>query len=436
MGKVELTTADERLIEETFTTKTDEIAWPSPLAPEAYHGLAGDIVRTIEPHTEADPAALLFSLFVLFGNVIGRRSYFVAEADRHYCNLFACLVGTTSKGRKGVSLGQVKQLFGFDNDWSGDRVVQGMSSGEGLIWQVRDQQTELVSDKNGEQKEKIMVDGIEDKRLTVVESEFASTIRVLRREGNTLSAIVRKAWDDGNLQALTKNSPAKSTDAHISILAHITKDELLRYLEDTEAANGFGNRFLWVCVKRSKCLPEGGRLHEVDMAGLHKRLKDAVDFGSRTRELKRDDEARKLWVDVYPELSEGKPGLTGAMLARSEAQVMRLACIYALLDQSEVIRFEHLAAALAVWDYCEASARFIFGDSVGDPVADSILDMLKEAGAEGASRTDISNYFSRNKKPEQINRALKTLESRGLAECEIYSGSGRPLERWFIKGVE
>ncbi len=432
MGKVEqITRADEQLIESAFMNNTGD-GWPAPLAPEALHGLTGDIVKTIEPHTEADPAALLFSLFVLFGNVIGRRSYFVAEADRHYCNLFACLVGTTSKGRKGVSLNQIKQLFTFDKEWVSDRVVQGMSSGEGLIWAVRDEQTELKSDKEGNDKEVITVDGVEDKRLTVIESEFASTIRVLKREGNTLSAIIRKSWDDGCLQALTKNSPAKSTDAHISILSHITKDELLRYLEDTEAANGFGNRFLWACVRRSKCLPEGGNLHEVDLSGLINRLKQAVEFGSMTRELKRDDEARQLWREVYPELSEGKQGLAGAMIARSEAQVMRIACIYALLDCSDTIRFEHLAAGLAVWDYCEQSARYIFGDNIGDPVADNIIELLEQAGAGGVSRTDINRSFSGHKKPDKINRALSLLEVSGKAECERQTGSGRPVERWYI----
>lgn len=49
--------------------------WPEPLAKEALHGLAGDIVRTIEPHTEADPAALLFSFFVTFGSVILHNRY-------------------------------------------------------------------------------------------------------------------------------------------------------------------------------------------------------------------------------------------------------------------------------------------------------------------------------------------------------------------------
>lgn len=412
--------------------ETPALSWPEPLAEEAFYGLAGDIVKTIEPHTEADPAALLFSYFVLYGNAIGRIAYFKAEADEHHMNLFVTLAGATSKGRKGVSYGQSKKLFeAIDDGWTRSRITQGLSSGEGLIWAVRDEQRTVKINKKGEEEEILTVDGVDDKRLLVVEQEFASTIRVLKREGNTLSAIIRKSWDDGDLNSLTKNALAQATGAHISLLTHITKDELLRYLDTTEAANGFGNRFLWVCVKRSKCLPEGGQLHEVDFAGIIKRLRQAVDFGRVTGELKRDAEARDLWYAVYPELSEGKPGLMGAMTARAEAQVMRLACIYALLDLSREIKIEHLRAALACWDYCESSARFIFGDSLGDPVADAILKTLKESGKDGMTRTDISNYFGRNKGAAEISRALDLLAERGMIQRKKeFSGSGRATERW------
>lgn len=409
------------------------VSWPEPLAEEAFHGLAGDIVKIIEPHTEADPAALLFSQFALYGNTIGRTAYFVAEADKHYMNLFCCLVGVTAKGRKGVSFGQVKRLYeGIDECWTRERITQGLSSGEGLIWQVRDEQKTTRKNNSSEEKEIILVDGVDDKRLLTVEQEFASTIRVLRREGNTLSAIIRKAWDDGNLNTLTKNSPAKATEAHISILAHITKDELLRYLDNTEMANGFGNRFLWACVKRSKVLPEGGQLHKVDFADIINRLQQAVDFGKITGEIKRGESARELWYEVYEELSDGKLGLLGSMLARSEAQVMRLACIYALLDCSNIIKVEHLQAALAVWDYVERSAKFIFGDTLGDPVADEALKALKEAGQIGMSRTNISNYFGRHKSAREITRALNLLADRGMALCKkTVNENNRPIEMWF-----
>ncbi len=433
MGTIELTEQDQGIVESAFEGKQDPgPQWPDPLAPEALHGLAGDIVRIIEPHSEADPAALLFSIMVLYGNVIGRSAHFVAEADRHYLNLFACIVGTTSKGRKGVSLGQVKRLFLSDEEWVKNRISQGMSSGEGLIWAVRDEQREKKRNKDGEEVEIITVSGVDDKRLTVVESEFASTIRVLRREGNTLSAIIRKAWEDGNLQALTKNSPAKATDAHISIMGHITKDELLKYLQDVEAANGFANRFLWACVRRSKYLPEGGQLYGVNFADITKRLDEAVEFGRNAKVIKRDEEARELWCKVYPTLSDGKMGLTGSMLARAEAQVMRIACIYALLDLSDVVRFEHLTAALAVWEYCEQSAKFIFGDSLGDPAADELLKVLKQAGAEGMTRTEVNHYFGKNKSGSELSRIFNLLSERGLVNCKKIGGPGRPTEKWFI----
>lgn len=415
--------------EEEATAKTS-LKWPAPLAEEALHGLAGQVIKTIEPHSEADPAALLFSFLTLFGNVIGRQAYFKAEADKHYLNLFCCLVGMTAKGRKGVSLGQTKRLFLDCRGWVDDRIVSGLSSGEGLIWAVRDEQREIKADKDGTEREIITVEGVEDKRLTVIESELASTLRVLRREGNTLSPLVRKAWDDGRLQSLTKNSPAQATGAHISILGHITRDELLRYFDDVEAANGFGNRFLWACVRRSKCLPEGGSLADEDLGDLTTALMLAIDFARRTGELKRTDEARALWAEIYPELSEGMPGLLGAMLARSEAQVMRLACIYALLDQAREVDVVHLMAALAVWDYVEASAKYIFGDALGDPLADEILKLLRN-NSQGVTRTEINNHFARRKSAAELDKALNLLFEKRLAAPVKEASGGRPVERWF-----
>ena len=58
----------------------------------------------------------------------------------------------------------------------------------------------------------------------------------MRRDGNTLSVVIREAWDTGGLHTLTKNDPITATDAHISIIGHITIEELLRHLDETEQA--------------------------------------------------------------------------------------------------------------------------------------------------------------------------------------------------------
>jgi len=137
--------------------------------------------------------------------------------------------------------------------------------------------------------------------------------------------------------------------AHVCIVGHITRSELRRLMSETDLANGLANRFLWFCVRRSKILPEGGNLCEDDLAALVQRVRSAVEFARQNGELKRDEQARALWRDVYPSLSEGKPGLLGAATSRAEAIVMRVAMLYALLDQTRLIAVEHLRAGLAVW---------------------------------------------------------------------------------------
>jgi hypothetical protein len=298
--------------------------------------------------------------------------------------------------------------------------------------QVRDpiEKNVLVSKRGQEPRYETVIadEGVDDKRLLVFEGEFASTLRVLGREGSTLSAIVRRAWESGYLCSLTKNSPAQATGAHISIVGHITRQELRRYLDRTEMGNGFANRILWICVRRSKLLPEGGCLHEVDFRGFSEKLTVAVTHAHGIKELRRDEEARALWYEVYEELSEGRPGLFGAVTSRSEAQVMRLACIYALLDCDDQIGLPHLQAALEVWRYAEESARYIFGDDLGDPIADEILRALR-ASPEGMTRTQIRDHFKRHDS-SGVGRALSALHELGLADFDSEPTGGRPAERW------
>jgi hypothetical protein len=404
--------------------------WPPHLEEEAFHGLAGDVVWAIEPHTEADPVAVLVNFLVAFGNAVGLAPHAIAEADRHGSNLFAVLVGETAKGRKGSSFGHVRELFKrVDPVWSG-RIMGGLSSGEGLVWHVRDpiEKLEPVKEKGkptGECQTIIIDGGVPDKRLLCYEPEFSSVLKVLAREGNTLSALARQAWDSGILRSLTKNNPAVATGTHISILGHITKEELVRYLNDTEAANGFANRFLWVCVRRSKILPEGGR--EPDYNRLVQPLHEALERARRMGRLERDAEAREAWAEIYPELSEGKPGLFGAVTARAEAQVLRLSALYAALDGADAIQLPHLMAALAVWEYCEASARYIFGDATGDPIADRILEGLRFGEL---NRTGINALFQRHVPSTRVAQGLSFLLSARKVRCERRETEGRPVEVW------
>ena len=234
---------------------------------------------------------------------------------------------------------------------------------------------------------------------------------------------------------MTKNSPARATEAHISIIGHITRQELRRLLTETESANGFGNRFNWIAVRRSKILPEGGGC--VDIADLVVRLQRVLEFAKERGELKRDDAARDLWAQVYPTLSEGKPGLLGAITARAEAQVLRLSTIYALLDCSQAITVDHLNAALALWRYCERSAQWIFETGTGNKSADKILSALRVAGEKGLTKWEITaNVFNRHVPKFEIEEALRLLHDLKLATSRRYKTGGRPCERWFYKAQQ
>ncbi len=421
---------------ESEETDPDVQSWPDPPRAAAYHGVLGDLVRAVEPYTEADPVAILVQLLIGFGNLVGGSPYFKVEATEHHVNEFVVLLGPTAGGRKGTALDQARRpLASVDEAWAKDRIQGGLASGEGLIHAVRDARQErrpIMEKGRCTGYEIVETDaGVSDKRLQVVESEFARVLKVMSREGATLSTIIRQAWDGPDLRVMAKQAGATATGAHISVIAHITPEELIRQLEDTEAASGFGNRFLWVCVKRSRFLPDGADVSAVDFAPLLTRLSGAVSFARRTGAMKRAPEARDLWRAEYPRLSTGRPGLLGSMLSRAEAHVLRLSMLYSLADASADIRSPHLQAALALWDYCERSAAFVFGNKLGDPTADELLRALR-ATPEGMSRTSIRDHFGRNKSAAEIGKALGVLARQGLAHSVTVKGEGggRPVETW------
>ncbi len=394
-------------------------AWPE-LDSAALWGLAGEVVAKVDPHTEADPVALLLSYLLGFGNLVGRGPYVPVGGDRHGLNLFVTLVGDTASGRKGTSWGEVRRILkGVNRDYVDTRIRHGLSSGEGVIAAVRDGTSEQDP-------------GEPDKRLLVVESEFARVLQVMKREGNTLSANLRCAWDGGNLESMTK-TPMRATGVHVSILAHVTQSELLRHFNEVEAANGFGNRFLWAKVRRSKLLPNGGQLPEEALGSLALDTQRAAEQARKTGPISRTPDADRLWEAHYEDLSTPPPGLFGALTARAAPLVLRLSLLYALLDCASQVDVPHLKAALAMWSYCKDSTRLVFGDALGDPVADRLREMLLEKADAGATRTEIRDHFHRHKTRAELDRALSLLERTGVARKVLCKTGGKAAETWIAR---
>lgn len=361
-----------------------------PPSSAAYHGLAGDLVGAVRDHTEADPVAMLGSILGIFGACCGHQRT-LYQGSPQAANLYIVLVGGTSTGRKGTSQSVAAAMF--DAAWPDWRslLVTGLGSGEGLIGHL----------KRNEGQEH---------RALVLESEFGRLLRVMDRDGSTLSPMLRDAWDGVPLGRFLAREGALVTWHHVGALVHVTPEELRDKLTTTDAANGFGNRFLWLAVQRTRLLPfpaNPGLLVAPHVADLRR----AIEQAQHPAELYWAPAARSHWAGAYAELATRRRiGLSGALTARAEAQVARLSLVYALLDRAAVIEATHLEAAMALWDYAERSVKHVFGTSLGDRLADWALAYLREGAA---TRTDLRKESGEHR-ADRLSTALDLLIHAGL----------------------
>ena len=401
-----------------------ERRWPAPLGKAAFHGPIGKYVREIANDTEGDPAAILIQALVCAGNAMGRGPHFFVEDTRHGTNLFTCVVGDTSAARKGTSLDRARKLVQTaDAEWAiANEGEGGLSTAEGLINAVRD--------RNGTGPD--IDPGVTDKRLLAAMGEFGETLEKMRREGNPLSATLRAAWDGHTLRIRTRNKPLTASGAHVSVIGHITEADLGTLLGRTNIFNGFGNRFLWVMAKRARSLPFGGKLRAEHFPKLVNELERAIVWAEgRERVIDFDAETRKLWPKLYVHLGRAEDGPLGAITDRAEAQVRRLALVYAALDRSPAIKLAHLRAALEVWRYCEDSARYLFGRAVGDPFETRIIRILGSGGWVARSRLAAKLKDPRS---YQLTSALDALIERGSIEARRTPTRGRARIEYRAKG--
>ena len=271
-------------------------------------------------------------------------------------------------------------------------------------------------------------EGVADKRLLVIEQEFQRVMRVMSRDANTLSAILRDAWDGNILSVMTKKDPTKATGATISIVAHITFDELKAEMCETLATNGFGNRFLFCLAKRSKRLPLGGNVDAHAFSALADRLRDAIRDAPKGQ-ISFDAAATEEYCKIYHAMGD-HPGIFGSLTARNEAQICRIALIYALLDGQHQIGVAHLKAANEIVRYSSNSVHYTFGDATGNYAADTILSALINH-PDGLSRTEISSsLFHRNISANTINSAIALLVKMKTIQMVQRTGRGRPTEMW------
>lgn len=380
------------------------------------YGLAGDIIRKASQYCEAHPAGMYLDLLVAVGNIIGRGPYFNISQTRHYTNQFMARVGDTADSRKGTGRDAIDEVLRVaDNSWYSHRVLSGFGSAEAIVNELRDpMQQQVVDKKSASGFREILVPGIDDKRLCIREGELASIFQLAGKNESRADIVLRDGWDGKALRNLVKgkskdglSNSAVCQEPHLSISGDTTRSELMAKMPPGAAENGFGNRFLYCYVYRTKLCPVGGPI--LDWSSEVVRLHHAIEWAKGIQYVPLTQSANKTWKRMYMGLDQPEnklPGLAGKMTARAAAHIRRLALIFALLDEFDIVDVQHLRAAERIWNYCHESARYIFTGTTGEQ--DQIRRFVERNGPATIAQIR-RQVFHDHKKAEWVRAQVEGL---------------------------
>lgn len=391
-------------------------AWLPTLDDTVFDCYLGHLVRHIEPTSEADPIAILASLLSFAGVYLGQGPHTRAGDDPHPLLIWPMIIGHTNTGKKGTSWSAAKRLIrATDPTFATTNIKSGLTSGEGLA------QRFAIDEGDPDAAPR-------DLRLLAFENEWAGVMSKMRREGNSLSAILRSAWEGGDLSTLTVNARV-APESHVAILAHITPEEFRAKLSDADMAGGTYNRFLPLAVAWSKALPEstGADSHLINglATAFARRLDTAAGLGMLTF----TDDARTLWRELYLEFNtDTNHPKVQQFVSRALPYCLRIAALHAALDGETRIHLAHLKAAAALVRYSIDTARALFTDTTTPA---RLADWITEAGEAGRTKKDITTvFFGGHKKATEINAMLDQLIDAGRITRTLRrrEGGGRGTE--------
>jgi len=412
---------------------------PPPVATDAmFYGIVGEVGRAAAQDTEVNPVAAAAAFLSYLSAQVGRDVYMAVGNTFHHARLFTCHVGRSGRGRKGDAISlthrirsRIEQVHCLTH---GHYHGGGLSTREGLALLIHD----------GYTQGKTEVPPINDKRLWIVENEFANVLHQSKRDGNTLSAALRDAWDGMSIKPAIKSARIWASDPHIALHVSVTPGELRELMTTRELSNGFANRFLMLWAERSGVEPFPRPATVDTVNDLASRTASVIDFAKgdypsakETRRMEMADAARNAWSGIYCRLTQpdATETLTG-LLERSAPYALRLAMLFALTDKALTVDKQHLDAALAWVKYTRDSVRYVFtsaaelSESETDrDNAAKILEFLR-GRPDGATRTEINeDCFARHASRLRIDSAITMLLSESppkITAITVPRADGKP----------
>ncbi len=386
--------------------------------PVCLYGLIGDVALAGSDGTETNAVAIAANFMAYLSCAIGRGVYLPIGNTRHHARLFCLHVGRSGRGRKSDAVSLVlridQALRVMDEVFAPQIHRGGLSTREGLAALIHD----------GYRQGRQDVPAIEDKRLWVVESEFANVLHQGRRDGNTLSAALRDCWDGVDLKPATKSNRLYASDPHVCLSGAISPGELTGLMSTRELTNGFANRFLMIWAERTRMLPFPKETPQAVVEQLARRTLEVLAFVRADRHEEREHLRMELSPQAqwhYSQLYRGElngdlgDGVIGALLERRAPMLLRLAMLMALTDLQTRIDAQHIDAAMAWIRHATASVRFVFVSAAEEAklaqvleLSNRVLAFLRERGH--ATRSQISVECFRGKVSKvRIDASLEQL---------------------------
>ncbi|WP_022975325.1 DUF3987 domain-containing protein [Nevskia ramosa] len=437
------------LAEDAAESESDYVIPPPAVDPAMFYGPLGRLARQAAEGTEVNPVAAMAAAMSWLSACMGRNRAIAIGDEWHHLRLFTLHVGRSSRGGKGMALGLLKRVIAAIGKLDDATTLRpqmhtgGLSSREGLAVLIHDGYTEGKTE----------YPPIVDKRLFIVESEFANVLAQGKRDGNTLSTCLRDVWDGSAIKPATKSSQVWASRPHIALHGCITPTELRAKLASNDLSNGFANRFLMVWGERTGVIPFPSRASDATVHELAKLFAAIIRHGlagypdaTETCPLRMSRTALSLYADCYREFAKPHPGgeLIGGLLQRRAPMLLRMAGLFAVTDLADEIDRGHVEAAQAWMTYFAQSAQMIFAPAVdvegeahrNDDAEKLAAWLILKDGWQ--SRKDItSKCFQGHTAKPVIDEALErlALEAR-IERREIDGGGPRKRTEYRIKQAQ
>ena len=150
-------------------------------------------------------------------------------------------------------------------------------------------------------------------------------------------------------------------------------------------------------------------------------MRKALNLSGDNSEITISPEAKDYWDKKYRQISIDCPGELGSATARNETTAHRLALIFAVLDEHEVIAIEHYKAAIDVINFSFESCRYLFDKPATD--TDDGKKLLNALSTKEMTRTEISKLFGNNKTKDWLTALLDNLKAAKRIESIKVNGS-------------